>query len=784
MRVLEDVGARQGRLAPDTLRNLFNVFWGEDEASQAGKPVSILAHYRKLAFDLLLHDQGRYRLQPFQLGKDLHLDQADSLFLWHQFTLRAGASLLPAILQINSRHHLSPLLVDPVGDELNSILAEHSLVECHVHAGSAFLVEEVWLNFLQEIAHTLLNGKPLPWATSIQKEPLSAQLKTHIQRRGLLALLVRYTLFAMLRKLLDQKEEDELFSMILSWSKGDKPPEPSELDQLRDKVFTLQEKYYIEREETLPLEEEGRFLQECLQAMAAVDETTRHPEETKLHQLFWHYVRLKAWFLQQHIQFPRREGFSFFRENYYIPLKRLGDARWQKIPHKQLQRWQEQLSAFQRMLGMELRCAPGIHDVNEMLDLAQAAADMRTQNPSMPQLGIIVHFIKPDQCEKSHKYEEFLAELRHQLTQLQELLQMRHHEGVVRHLVGIDVANVETNAPNWLFLPIFVEFRSWWRREMADLPTPGYTFHAGEEYLTLAQGLRHMDEVVSFFPWEANDRLGHGLALGDQPARWLRRHSLVPVTLEHLLLDRIWEWRMHAERDIPLPWHQRRMLEQEIRALADEFLQPAQPLSTEQWLLFYKALFCPQVVLEALDHPSSWEGVLWYQTEVAEQLRQDKDTWQIFRKYLRSRPQMANPIRHWRPLFELQEEAKRYQAIQEEMLHRFAKKRLAIECCPSSNVMIRDMDRYRDHPLVRIRKKIPVLLNTDNPAIFGTTLDMELALLYHALAQPGEADNKPEGYSLAEREEIIREFVRNNHTYTFIPAIRQESKRMRLLYGS
>lgn len=785
-------GGALNRHAPETLRHLFDIIWGgctPNPDLDNDAPIRFPNRYYALAHEILLHDQGRFRLRGFRLGTDVHLDSADTLFLWHQFTLISGASLLPALHQSRVNPNHPPPMVDPVGDDLHAILAENTLVECHVHAGSAFLVEEIWLDLLGKAQTSILNGKPLPWVSEKTKYNTPEELP-RLTRRMLQAVLLRYALeYRLCHQFTPWDREEEVLKLAICWSEPKREATPlsdrERFDYL-ERLEELRNHFILWGGQEHPFPEESLFLTRCLHRLDTQEEvpTAICPGEWDLHQLFWHYARLKAWLLREHIQSPRREGFTYFREDYYIALRRLGDAQWFSTPDEQLTRWRTQLSPFKRLQGMELRCAPNnTDDVKNMLAMAAKSHERHRQGDGTPMLGVIVHFTKPDDPKDSENHVKEFTKLRVMLDNLKVMLKTSASENLPRHLVGLDVANVEINAPNWLFLPIFLEFRPWWRRELADFPTPGYTFHAGEEYLTLSQGLRHMDEVVSFFPWEANDRLGHGLALGDHPGPWLRRHQLVPVPLEQLLFDRIWEYRMHAERGIDLPWHQRRDLEREIQALGRD-LFPADPvLDADQWLLFYKGLYCPQAVMDALGNPVSWDWIHGHETETAAQLRRDANVHQIFRRYLTSRSSLLKTHRHWRPLFPMAEEARRFEAFQEEMLARFSRKRLAIECCPSSNVMIRDMTRYRDHPLIRIRKKIPVMLNTDNPAIFGTHLDMELALLYHALAQPGEHDNHPEGYPLAEREEIIREFIRNNHAYTFIHPIREEIKRQRLLHG-
>lgn len=64
-----------------------------------------------------------------------------------------------------------------------------------------------------------------------------------------------------------------------------------------------------------------------------------------------------------------------------------------------------------------------------------------------------------------------------------------------------------------------------------DLRTPTLraTVHAGEDFTRLAEGIRRMHESVEFGLLRMGDRIGHGVALGVDPARWMKsRFKLLP----------------------------------------------------------------------------------------------------------------------------------------------------------------------------------------------------------------------------------------------------------------
>ena len=96
-------------------------------------------------------------------------------------------------------------------------------------------------------------------------------------------------------------------------------------------------------------------------------------------------------------------------------------------------------------------------------------------------------------------------------------------------------------------------------------------------------------------------------------------------------------------------------------------------------------------------------------------------------------------------------------AIQKAMQREIAKKHIAIECNPSSNVLIGTFKRYDKHPITNFFNlgltydqtklnacpQLMVSINTDDQGVFNTYLENEYALLAKALAKAKDADGNP-----------------------------------------
>jgi adenosine deaminase len=84
-----------------------------------------------------------------------------------------------------------------------------------------------------------------------------------------------------------------------------------------------------------------------------------------------------------------------------------------------------------------------------------------------------------------------------------------------------------------------------------------------------------------------------------------------------------------------------------------------------------------------------------------------------------------------------------------------ARRGIALDVCPTSNICLGVFPSLAEHPLPALRSAgVPVTINSDDPPLFNTTLNDDVALL---------AD--PFGLDLAACDEILLNGVR----YSFLP---------------
>lgn len=87
-----------------------------------------------------------------------------------------------------------------------------------------------------------------------------------------------------------------------------------------------------------------------------------------------------------------------------------------------------------------------------------------------------------------------------------------------------------------------------------------------------------------------------------------------------------------------------------------------------------------------------------------------------------------------------------YETLQQYMLEKISRKGIYIETNPTSNLNIGNMQNLLEHPIFRMHplyqlpnqgQKILVTINSDDPAVFNTNVENELAYVYYALEHAG-----------------------------------------------
>lgn len=313
-------------------------------------------------------------------------------------------------------------------------------------------------------------------------------------------------------------------------------------------------------------------------------------------------------------------------------------------------------------------------------------------------------------------------------------------------------------------------------------PKLGATYHAGEDFLDLTDGLRAIDEAICFLNLGQGDRLGHALALGTSPKQYYRvKGHTTWLPAQDLLDNLVWLLHRSLEWDVDIPTSLREKLRLRAHQLLD-IIYPnegadATPITLrtyyEAWQLrsedpeLYWNYQCGDEYTKKLFENPSFQPLYPYRRAMFDR---SKDANGVdFHAPLRNSRQIRNILFRYHFGFKEREEGEKMvcfvatpdfaavlEQIQVRMMEKIMVKGIAVECNPSSNYLIGTFDRYEDHPIFRFNHfglslpeyagssgQIRVSVNTDDQGIFDTSIENEYALLFGALCMKRDETGKP-----------------------------------------
>lgn len=299
----------------------------------------------------------------------------------------------------------------------------------------------------------------------------------------------------------------------------------------------------------------------------------------------------------------------------------------------------------------------------------------------------------------------------------------------------------------------------------ALLPPPhphlSKTYHAGEDFLDIADGLRSIDEAIHFLDLQRGSRIGHALAMGVSPdIHYCTKNYTIVTTKQDRLDDLVWLLYRGPALGVSIDPQQKYSLVEEAHRLfreiyADAVHQHGWNCTLDEYycsaklrgddpslyrsMKYQKADFsiCPyDAFLENASDPSlrtyrtdpRISGLYYYyHYGVKEKKRgMEKVTVQVDSVYIQLMHRMQN-------------------AMQKFVEH----SGLIVECNPSSNVLIGTFQDYKNHPVFRFNNtglvydqqghdscpQLHICVNTDDLGVFDTSLEFEYALLYQTLRE-------------------------------------------------
>ena len=287
----------------------------------------------------------------------------------------------------------------------------------------------------------------------------------------------------------------------------------------------------------------------------------------------------------------------------------------------------------------------------------------------------------------------------------------------------------------------------------------GVTYHVGEDFIDIVDGLRAVDEAIRFLELRKADRIGHGLVLGVEPRDYYKDKQKCFSIYKQDFLDNIL-WLLDKSRlyNISIETGIYTRMEKIAKEIFSHiygislymFFDSARANGIEN----YFDLYWDSWKLRG-DHPDLYRSGRYalinnlYTETGYERYMKGNDNLDVYRnnpingKLLflyhfdkgvkRRGAEVINvTIEDWFIVF--------LENIMQKFRNTISELGIAIECNPTSNVLIGSFHTYENHPLFKFKSiddkmnnNIMVSLNTDDLGVFDTSLANEYALIYSAL---------------------------------------------------
>lgn len=343
-------------------------------------------------------------------------------------------------------------------------------------------------------------------------------------------------------------------------------------------------------------------------------------------------------------------------------------------------------------------------------------------------------------------------------------------------VVGIDAANSEIACRPEVFAQAF-RFLRHHNIVHPKLHRPmdlGVTYHVGEDFMDVVDGLRAVDEAILFLPLRKGDRIGHGLVLGVDVYEYYRtRNYTVSMSLQ-MMMDNM-AWLYHYVREL-------KGYTSTLTDIKDTFFNCYHRVYEDRLVpnicTYYNSMLLrgddPECYMDDGTIINRGTDLLGWQSKALnaeEQCNRARSIREVRKLYYQYHydgkgKERGDDYVEWTVDYDMIDAINE---IQRQMLEKVENLGLFIECNPTSNIKIGEIDRYDEHPILRFNneglgyeqtRSLSVSINTDDKGVFATSIEREYALMAHS---------------------IIRYFLHNyrditaNDVYSWIDRIRRYS---------
>jgi len=482
---------------------------------------------------------------------------------------------------------------------------------------------------------------------------------------------------------------------------------------------------------------------------------------------FYMYLLIKENFRAELIQVNRQAGFKNFKD--YQDRK---DSIYENIAGYKAEAIRLSVNANlqdQNIKSFEVRIAPKntAEEMCQQIRNYDRLVNDAERTPTDFRHFYVYHFIKsPD--SGAHPDRPRNQNIRNSSRKSAKALSyaLQHSSHFRSRVWGIDAANTEIGCRPEAFATAFRYLKDIGpvqrQTEIFDLTTQPRiftTYHVGEDFYDIVDGLRAIDEAVKFLHLNRGDRLGHALAMGVEPAvHYEFKNRRVVLPKQDLLDNIVWLLYRSQELGIDIDPKSRTIL----NTMADHYLSeiyrnnmPAEHQNTG----LYEYYCAMQLRGDApeLYHVIPYKGKACLLHNAYERYMEDpREGLEAYRNstaiaalyqcyhFNKAARKAGDQIAEF-PVSE--DYIDLIRNMQDGLARELMESGIMIECNPTSNYLIGTFRRYDAHPIFRFNNvgltrtdgkfqpsaQLSVSINTDDLGVFDTSLENEYAILAASL---------------------------------------------------
>jgi hypothetical protein len=295
------------------------------------------------------------------------------------------------------------------------------------------------------------------------------------------------------------------------------------------------------------------------------------------------------------------------------------------------------------------------------------------------------------------------------------------------------------------------------------------TYHAGEDFLDIVDGVRAIDEAMLFCNMKRGSRIGHALALGISPEKYYAYKNNVLLLPKQILMDDI-AWlicrsdELGCVMDVGLKTSLMETFVDLYKDVYDKYMpREMGDITIYEYFQSWKLRGDNPDLYKELDNKKFNDYIkrkvklrfdrYELNDKIPKSIREtEKYRWLYYNYHFTEKVRTEGD-----KIFEFKVDnryAKAVRNVQDGMIRELVNKGIGIETNPSSNYLIGTIERYDEHPIIRFNSRklkkaqdnnmsLSVSINTDDQGVFDTSLENEYALMTLALKKAKDENNNP-----------------------------------------